>query len=62
MLYKVVQRFGVTCLFTGQYDTDLLWHITDVISTQMSTQNYSFTIYDYIFNYLQLLLYDLNIS
>ena len=32
LLYKVVQRFGVTCLFTGQYDTALLWHITDVIS------------------------------
>ena len=31
LLYKVVQRFGVTCLFTGQYDTDLLWHITEVI-------------------------------
>ena len=31
VLYKVVQRFGVTCLFTGQYDTALLWHITDVI-------------------------------
>ena len=31
MLYKVVQHFGVTCLFTGQYDTALLWHITDVI-------------------------------
>ena len=31
MLYKVVQRSGVTCLFTGQYDSALLWHITDVI-------------------------------
>ena len=30
-LHKVIQLFRVTCFIAGQYKTDLLWHITDVI-------------------------------
>ena len=31
LLYKVVQRFRVTCLFTGQYDTEEYGTIAGVI-------------------------------
>ena len=27
--YELIQRFRVTGIFTGQYNTALLWHITD---------------------------------
>ena len=29
--YKLIQLFRVTCFFAGQYNTGLLWHITDII-------------------------------
>ena len=33
LCYKLIQRFRVTCLIAGQYNTALLWHITGSILT-----------------------------